>query len=156
MDYEIVKLEEKKVVGIAAKTNNRSPEMMGVIGGLWERFYGSGVYLGIQNKVSEKALGLYLDYAGDENDDYCVMTAYEVKSFDSQPEGTERRIIPGGTYAKFVVTGELHQSIAKFWEELWNMDLHRTFVCDFEEYQNGDSEHAEIHVYIGIEDENKE
>ena len=44
MNYEIVNLEEKRVVGLAARTNNQSPEMGAVIGGLWEKFYGEGVY----------------------------------------------------------------------------------------------------------------
>lgn len=30
------------------------------------------------------------------------------------------------------------------------MDLERTFICDFEEYQNTDFENAEIYIYIGI------
>ena len=37
MNYEIVNLEEKRVVGLAARTNNQSPEMGAVIGGLWEK-----------------------------------------------------------------------------------------------------------------------
>ena len=34
MEYEIVNLEEKKAVGISAVTNNKSPEMPKIIGGL--------------------------------------------------------------------------------------------------------------------------
>ena len=39
MEYEIVNLEEKKAVGISAVTNNKSPEMPKIIGGLWDEFY---------------------------------------------------------------------------------------------------------------------
>lgn len=153
MDYEIVKLEEKKVVGIAARTNNSAPEMKTVIGGLWGRFFGDGVYDAINNKRDGKALGIYTDYAGDETAEYSILTACEVEpgvGNQVQPEGTVTRIIPGGNYAKFVVKGDLHQAIAEFWQELWRMELARTFVCDFEEYQNGDADNAEIHVYIGV------
>lgn len=41
-------------------------------------------------------------------------------------------------------------AVAQFWQELWKMDLPRSFVCDFEEYQNADPENAEIHIYIGL------
>ncbi len=38
MNYEIVQLEEMKAVGIKARTNNTSPDMGAVIGGLWGNF----------------------------------------------------------------------------------------------------------------------
>jgi len=60
------------------------------------------------------------------------------------------RKIPAGSYAKFIVKGNVVTAVAEFWQELWKMDLNRAFVCDFEEYQNGDCENAEIHLYIGL------
>ena len=38
MNYEIVTLEEQIAVGISARTNNTSPDMGAVIGGLVARF----------------------------------------------------------------------------------------------------------------------
>lgn len=55
MNYEIVELQEKKIIGIAARTNNLSPDMTAVIGGLWHKFYGSGIYERIPGKVNHKA-----------------------------------------------------------------------------------------------------
>ena len=43
MNYEIVQLEEMKAVGIKARTNNTSPDMGAVIGGLWGIFYSQGI-----------------------------------------------------------------------------------------------------------------
>lgn len=77
MEYEIVTLEEKIAVGIAVRTNNASPDMGAVIGGLWNRFYKEGIYASISDKKSEKALGIYTDYEGDEKSDYMVLVAYE-------------------------------------------------------------------------------
>lgn len=174
MDYEIVELEEKKAVGITARVNGRSREMRAVIGGLWERFFGSGIYDSIQNKQNGKALGIYMDYAGDEPEEYTLITACEVKpgrepqvrpegvevqarpkgmEVQALPERLEIRIIPKGTYAKFVVRGELHRAIGEFWKKLHGMELPRTFNCDFEEYQNENAGDAEIHVYIGVKEE---
>ena len=45
MEYEIVTLKEKIAVGISARTNNASPDMGVVIGGLWNRFYNEGIYM---------------------------------------------------------------------------------------------------------------
>lgn len=151
MEYEIVTLEEKTVVGLIARTNNAAPDMSIVIGGLWKSFYEDGIYAQIQNKTNEKAMGIYSDYAGDEKDDYTVTVACEVTGAEMIPQGAVSKTIPAGTYARFVVRGHMQEAVAQFWQELWQMDLNRKFMCDFEEYQNGDMEHAEIHMYIGIE-----
>ena len=77
MKYEIVTLNEKIAVGISARTNNLSPDMGAVIGGLWKRFYQEGVYASIPEKTDGKALGIYTDYAGDEKSDYTAIVACE-------------------------------------------------------------------------------
>ena len=61
MKYEIVRLEEKIAVGVSARTNNMSPDMGAVIGGLWNRFYNEGIYASIPGKAGKKALGIYTD-----------------------------------------------------------------------------------------------
>ena len=43
MEYEILDMKEKIAAGLAARTNNASPDMGNVIGGLWQRFYGEGI-----------------------------------------------------------------------------------------------------------------
>lgn len=153
MDYEIVELGEKTVAGLSARTNNQSPDMSAVIGNLWTRFYMDGIYGSIENKVNDKALGIYTDYAGNETNDYTIIVAAETAS-ETQPKADENNLvirkIPAGTYAKFIVRGDLHKAVAEFWQELWNMELPRSFVCDFEEYQNSDMENAEIHMYISL------
>ena len=103
MKYEVITLEEKVVAGIEARTNNYSPDMGMVIGGLWNHFYQDGIYESIPNKVTQKALGIYTDYAGDEKDDYTVCVAYEVTKGAAMPSGIVLRTIPAGNYAKFIV-----------------------------------------------------
>lgn len=46
MEYEIVELEEKTVIGISIRTNNQAPDVGAVIGGLWEKFFTRGIYEG--------------------------------------------------------------------------------------------------------------
>lgn len=152
MHYEIVHLQEKNVVGLMARTNNTAPDMAAVIGGLWEDFFTKGVYQTIPHKINDKTLGIYTDYAGDEKADYSVMVACESSNTILIPKGTILKTLPTGKYAKFIVKGPMQQAVSKFWKELWQMDLPRSFVCDFEEYQNGDMENAEIHIYIGLKD----
>ncbi len=50
MEYEIVTLNEKIAVGVSARTNNASPDMGAVIGGLWQRFFNEGIYTAIADR----------------------------------------------------------------------------------------------------------
>ena len=153
MNYDIVELEEKTVAAISARTNNTSPDMGAVIGGLWERFFSPDLYPAIEHKSNEKALGIYTDYAGDEKDDYTAAVACEKEREGNMPEGTEVRKIPAGKYARFIVRGHMENAAGDFWSRLWAMELPRAFTCDFEEYQNNDMENAEIHMYIALREE---
>lgn len=160
-NYEIVTLTEKTVAGIAARTNNLAPDMEAVIGGLWERFYSEGIYDRIPDKTNHKALGIYTEYEEEEAGDYTVIVACEVgtggmsdgsfvQQCDKITENMKIMTIPAGKYARFVAKGAMHEAVAAAWQEIWDTDLPRSFVCDFEEYQNEDMEQAEIHIYIGL------
>lgn len=149
MDYEIVTLKEKIAVGVSARTNNASPDMGAVIEGLWNRLYKEGVYATIPCKVNEKALGIYTDFAQDAQGDYTALAACETSK---EPQSGDLAVcrIPAGKYAKFVVHGDMVQAVAAAWQEIWKMDLPRTYQCDFEEYQDDHMEDAEIHIYVGL------
>lgn len=149
MNYEIVMLNEKTAAGYSARTNNASPEMGQIIGSLWQKFYSEEGYQNIPEKTTGKALEIYTEYASDENGDYTVMTACETNSRNIH-ESFDTIKIPAGKYAKFIVKGNMITAPAEFWQKLWKMKLERSFVCDFEEYQNSDIENAEIHIYIGL------
>lgn len=151
MKYEIVNLEEQIAIGLTARTKNSAPDMVTVIGSLWNRFYQDGIYASIHDKVNGKGLGIYSDYESDATGTYDITVACAVGNADKLPPNTVIKTIPAGKYAKFIIRGNLHQAIAAFWEELWTMNLDRTYICDFEEYQEvSDIEDATIHVYIGI------
>ena len=128
MDYEIVTLSEKTVAGISARTNNTAADMGAVIGGLWNRFYNDGIYTSIKGKTNNKALGIYTDYDGDEKADYTVLVAYETAD-NTQDSGITVRKIPAGRYARFIVKGDMVKAVAEAWQEIWKLNLNRSFVC---------------------------
>ncbi|WP_040949751.1 GyrI-like domain-containing protein [Gorillibacterium massiliense] len=145
MNYEIVNLEQKTVVGVSAITGNADPKMGEVIGGLWERLYLGGVHAAIKNKTNEHSIGLYSDYS---NDQYCVTAGCEVSKLEN--EELTVKIIPGGKYAKFPVHGNVVTAVAAAWAQIWELDLNRSFTGDFEEYLNSDLENADIDIYIAL------
>lgn len=150
MNYEVIELEEKKVVGVSARTSNLDPNMGNIIGGLWETLFSKGIYENIDNKVNEKALGIYTEYEEKEKGKYLAIAGCEVSEIGKYPEKMIVTTIPKGKYAKFIVRGDMHKAVAEFWEKLWHLELPRAFTCDFEEYQDSNMEHTEIHIYISL------
>ena len=148
MTYELVELKDMMVAGLSARTNNYAPDMGNVIGGLWAQFMGA--YSSVLYKANEKTLGIYTEYEGRETEDYSVLAACEVKKTEGQPDGITIKTIPAGTYAKFTAEGEGKEAVAKVWQNLWNMDLSRSFVCDFEEYEKTEEGRCRMHIYIGL------
>src|SRR5574344_2154833 len=101
MQNETVELNKNKVIGIASRTNNHSPKMPEVIGGLWGTFYQGGVLNSMPNKCSQTALGIYSEYEGNQDDDYPLTVGTEVSSVEKIPECCVALTLPAGKYAKF-------------------------------------------------------
>lgn len=154
MKYEIVELEEKVAQGIKIKTTNQDGKAMQDIGITWQKLFANGIYEKIPNKVNGKTIGLYTEYEGDYTKPYTFIAGVEVSRKVQICEELESIIIPKGKYAKFIITGDVQNSVGQAWQEIWNMDLKRKYTCDFEEYQNNskDMQKQEIHIYIALED----
>ena len=151
MNYEIIEMEEKTVIGIATVTNNASPDMGAKIGQLWQKLY-SGAVEKMTGRVNGKCIGLYCDYQ--QNGDYTVLAGCEIeKSAAGKNQSTETivKIIPKGRYAKFVVKGDVQKAVGNAWGEIWKTPLERTFTGDFEEYQEDtESGSGTIIIYIAV------
>lgn len=145
MNYEIVNLKQKVVVGVTAITSNSDPKMGEIIGGLWQRLYQGGINAEIKNKINQYAIGLYSDYLDDK---YCVTVGYEVSSCEN--DELTMKVIPEGKYAKFSLHGPMQKVVSEAWSEIWKLDLDRSYTGDFEEYLNSDLENAEVDIYIAL------
>ena len=124
------------------------------IGATWQKLFENGIYENIQNKANNKTIGLYTEYEGDYTKPYTFIAGAEVsKEVENNNEITSS-VIPKGKYAKFVIIGDVQNSVGQAWQEIWNMDLKRKYTCDFEEYQNNseDMQKQEIHIYISLKD----
>lgn len=84
---------------------------------------------------------------------YTFIAGAEVSREVQIGEEIESIVIPKGKYAKFVITGDVQNSVGQAWQEIWNMDLKRKYTCDFEEYQNNseDMQKQEIYIYIALD-----
>jgi len=152
MNYEVVSLEEKIVMGFMVKTTNVNSKAMMDIGSLWGEFLKKGVYDAIPSKVNVKSIGLYTDYEGDFTKPYNFLACCEVSNSDSVPANMVVKKIPEGKYARFIINGHVQLAVGEFWSRLWELPLDRKYSADFEEYQNNseDLENQEIHIYIAL------
>lgn len=142
MNYEIVELKEKTIVGFTARTSNEDPQMGAIIGGLWKQLYTPENTAKIQNRVNAYAIGLYSDY---DKEGYQVTAGFEVSDAE-RGNGFAVKTIPAGRYAKFSVHGDMIEAVADSWKEIWETPLDRTFTGDFEEYLSQE----DIDIYIAI------
>ena len=151
MEYEIVNLKEKILFGLSATTSNTSEDMGQVIGGLWENFYKNGINEKLKNRVNDFSIGLYSDYAGEN---YLVTVGNEVSSEEDDKliknYNLTKKIIPAGKYARFSIRGNMVTAVAEAWQQIWEMNLDRSFVADFEEYKNVEIDDAEIDIYVAL------
>lgn len=145
MNYEVVNLEEKILVGVSDITSNSDPKMGEKIGGLWKALYQDLISSKIKNKANHYAIGLYSDYV---DNGYCVTVGHEVTKAENSELTT--KIIPAGRYAKFSVQGHMVHAVAQAWQAIWQMELDRSFTGDFEEYLNHDIENAKVNLYIAL------
>ncbi|MBP3887803.1 MAG: effector binding domain-containing protein [Cellulosilyticum sp.] len=150
MQYEEVYLEERIVVGLKARTKNSDPTMSETISKLWGKFFENNLYDAISNKVNYSIMGLYDEYESDVNGAYDMTVCVQVSKSDSLPEGCVVKHIPAGKYAKFKIKGHVQKAVMAFWQELWEMNLNRSYRADFEEYTDMLEDEAEITIYIAI------
>ena len=142
MNYEIVELKEKTIVGFAARTSNEDPQMGAIIGDLWKQLYTPENTEKIQNRVNSYAIGLYSNY---DKEGYQVTAGFEVSDAENG-NGFAVKTIPAGRYAKFSVHGDMIEAVTNSWKEIWETPLDRTFTGDFEEYLSQE----DIDIYIAI------
>ncbi len=154
MQYEIVELPARTIVGPAIRTSNNTPEEGAAIGALWQRFMENGMHEAIADAQLEPytCYGAYFNYDM-QTMSYDMMVACETVS-DIVPEGMQRYDIPAGRYAKFALHGDCVNTVQEAWLAIWNdADLvaKRSFTVDFEAYPPAeDMNDTDIDIYIAL------
>ena len=156
-----VQLTEIKLVGITARTNNRSEMdlVTAKIGATIQEYFGKDISTAIpQRKNPGKTYCVYTNYSSDFTGDYTYFIGEEVEFFGEIPEGFQTLVIPVQLYTKFTTNqGKMPEICINAWYEIWNMTTQdfggaRSYVADFEVYdeRSHDPENAVIDIYIGV------
>jgi predicted transcriptional regulator YdeE len=150
-----VKVEPFKLIGITIKTTNDNEQSNLEIQGLWKRFMEEGILEQIPAKLSSEVYSLYTHYEGDHTQPYSVILGCKVSSLEEIPEGMVGEEFEGGTYWQFTYKGDLMQGlIYQAWMEIWEKELNRDYVADFEIFgekaQNPSD--AEVDIFVGVKE----
>lgn len=153
MDYTIVELAEKRIVGLTVRTSNNALDCAEKIGGVWQAFMSEDTAASIPDAVTEPYMcfGLYYDYAMPDQS-YTVMVGCESSGQASGP--LQELVIPAGTYAKFTVHGDCVDTVTNAWNEIWALEeltARRAWTVDFEAYPPGEKQtDIDIDLYIAL------
>jgi predicted transcriptional regulator YdeE len=148
------KINSKKIVGLVLNTTNEPNRYMKEIPEFWERFMSENQIEQIENKVDAKIYAVYYDYQFGEHLVYKMMIGCEVSDFSKIKE-LELVEIESGSYEKFESKGNIQKgSVHDTWEQIWSSNIDRTFLTDFEVYDERSyhPEQAIVDVFIGIKD----
>jgi|TARA_R110002096_G_scaffold150589_1_gene312647 predicted transcriptional regulator YdeE len=152
-NMQTVKIEPFKIIGLSIRTTNENGQATKDIADLWGKFMAENTLAMIPNKITQDIYSLYTDYEDDHTKPYTTILGCKVSSLDKIPEGMVGRSFDGGSYVKTSTKGDLMQGlIVKHWSKIFEMNLNRTYIADFEIYgkkaQNPSA--AEVDIYLGV------
>ncbi|MBD8348815.1 GyrI-like domain-containing protein [Dysgonomonas sp. HGC4] len=146
-------IEKFFVIGISVRTTNEGGQAAKDIPQLWEKFITENIAAKIPGKVSDSVYGIYTEYEGDYTQPYTTVLGCKVSSLDNIPDGFIGLTIKADNYEKYTAKGKMSDDIVyKKWTEIWQSNLNRTYLADFEVYgeRSVDMDNAEVDIFISV------
>ena len=149
------RIQQFYVIGLEDRTTNEKEQSgQGVIGHLWNKLLGEGLYERIPDKEDSNKVVVYSDYESNEKGAYSYLLGARVSSIATVPSGMASRTVLAGNYAKFTSTrGPLMKVVPETWKQIWTSpQLHRKFATDFEIYdiRAKNQEDGQVDIYVGV------
>ncbi len=149
-----MEVQEFELIGLSLpnKTSNLNQQSMIDCGNLWQRFEAENIASQIPNKLGEEIYAVYHDYDGDYTQPYAYFIGCKVAKGTLTPTGLSNLTIPKNNYQKIMAKGKMPDCVAEVWINIWNTDLPRAYVPDFEVYdeQSKDWSNATVSIYLSI------
>ncbi|MBP6532354.1 MAG: effector binding domain-containing protein [Bacteroidia bacterium] len=151
------KISKFNVIGISVRTSNENGQAAKDIPELWNKFISENMAENIPNKIDKSIYCIYSEYEKDHTRPYTTLLGCRVDNLDSIPKGMIGKTFDEATYTRILVKGNLMQgAVYNEWLKIWNSDLDRTFVADFEVYgeKAQDPTNAEVEIFVGVKETN--
>ena len=145
-------LEAFHIIGISVRTTNQEGKSQKDIGELFGNFFQNRLIEKIPNRETDDIYCMYTEYENDFNGLYTTIIGCKVTSLEDIPSGFIGKAIPTTKYLVYTSVGKLPESVGKTWGEIWQSDINRSYVADFDVYgqKSVDPENAEVETYISI------
>jgi predicted transcriptional regulator YdeE len=138
-------IEEFQVVGVAARTSNaREMTADGVIPKLWAN---------PPQPADSGIIALYTHYESDEHGEYTFLLGVKGGQESAVPGGMVLKTVPAGRYAVFTSErGPVQKVVFETWKRIWSELPSRSFVADFEVYDQraADPANSVVDIYVGV------
>lgn len=158
MNYKIIELEEFYIIGISVRTTNQNSQAQQDIAELWERFMGQNLISQIPNKSNNDIYCMYTDYESDYMGMYTTILGCRVNSIDNIPEEFTAKQVPSCTYRVYNAIGQIPDSVATVWGEIWQSEANETakidrrYLADFDVYgeKSQNPRQPEVDIYLSV------
>lgn len=147
------------VAGYSIRTKN-ADEMSGRarIGNLWQRFTQQNLAATIPDRLDQRLIVVYADYAGDETGEFTYLLGARVSSIEHLPAQLSYRRIVAGQYSVFTTReGPLVEVLQAEWQKIWSstpaeLGGQRAFVTDYEVYdqRTANPNRAQVEIHVGL------
>ncbi|MDB5278560.1 MAG: araC [Ferruginibacter sp.] len=151
MNNEIIK--QFNIIGIAIRTTNENGQSSRDIPSLWNKFMGDGMAALIPDKINNTIYCVYTDYEKDHTKPYTTILGCSVSTLNNIPAGMVGKTIEEGAYIKYTAKGNILQGMVfNEWVKIWNSDIDRKYMADFEVYgeKAKNPEDAEVDIFIAV------
>ena len=154
MDMNATAIEEFTLTGLALKTKTTNANGQSAIdcGSLWQEFEKGNYADKIPGKLDSDIVAVYHRYDGDHTQPFSYFIGCRVVARFPAPPGMDTLIIAKGTYQKFIAKGKMPDCVANAWREIWNTNIPRAYIADFEVYNEAskDWNNAVVEIFIGL------
>jgi len=149
---EISQHNEFYLIGISIRTSNQNGQSGADIGALWTGFINDDLIHQIPGKLSEDIYCVYTDYESDHNGFYTAVLGCKVNSLDNIPGGFNGIIIPGGKYQACYLSGKFPKKIIEAWQEIWQSNIERSYIADYDLYiaDSKSPEETDVQIYLSV------
>jgi predicted transcriptional regulator YdeE len=151
----MIKTEEFKLIGLPLETKTTNDNGQSAIdcGNLWQKFITGDYAEKIPGKSGKEIFAVYHSYEGDHTGPFSFFIGCKVKAGTKIPAGMESLVISGGNCQIFKAKGKMPDCIVNAWEEIWNSDIPRAYLADYEVYgeKSKDRNNGEIDIFISVE-----
>lgn len=134
-----------EVIGLSARVRNDEPS--GIVA-LWSQFYKSRLREQLPGTDGSNIYSVYHDYEGDHSAPYIMTIGYSIPAGVACPEGLSCVAIPPQTYAIFETVGAQPEALISQWQTIWQSDLDRTYIADFDTYDAKNK--GRVTVSVGV------